>query len=157
MRSLRRGHPYWPSAGPPLHLHEAGLGTLPITLLSAFAVANVANAIGLMTGISFLFGLLIALALYGFKLHYQLRPLWLYEDPRERAGDPTPVLAILLGILVAHGLYGFGAAGIERSLLDFFRATYAKDTYAIACWLIAGSLETIIFILARRTQIEVEY
>ena len=38
----------------------------------------------------------------------------------------------------------------EISFIDFIRATMEKDAYAIACWLIAGFIEVVIFLLVRQ-------
>src|SRR5262249_38771769 len=34
----------------------------------------------------------------------------------------------------------------EISFIDFIRVTLEKDTYAVACWLIAGFIEVILFL-----------
>jgi len=41
--------------------------------------------------------------------------------------------------------------------MNFFKATRAKDTYAIVCWLVVAVVEVIVLIIVMRDHQEIEY
>jgi Ni,Fe-hydrogenase I cytochrome b subunit len=156
----------------PVYHYDSGLRHLPIILLSAFGIATTANGISLMSGASFLFGLVASVGLSGLKLYFLLRYEPRYEQRVPNRRDKVlgyVVLVILLAILSAFGLYGLGSisnlAALTASeatnngitLMAFFRATLAKNTYAIVCWLAAVVIEVIVLIIVMRDHHEYEY
>ena len=76
--------------------------------------------------------------------------------------------AALLFLLSAFGLYGLagvsgqsaGAAGCAANngitMMAFLRATAAKQTYAIVCWIVAVFIEVIVKIIVWRDHQEIE-
>jgi len=172
MRGMHRDHRHWQSMDAPVYYYDSGLRHLPVILLSAFSVATTANGISLMAGASFLFGLLVSLGLSGLKLYFLLRYEPRYEQRVANRRDKVlgyVILVILLAIAAAFGLYGLGRVGNLAALtasepanngvtlMTFFKATQAKNTYAIICWLVALVIEVIVLIFVVRDHQEYEY
>ncbi|MCG3145299.1 MAG: hypothetical protein HONDAALG_02874 [Gammaproteobacteria bacterium] len=168
MRIRRRWYSHWQPPETQIYNYDSGLGNLPIILLSAFGIAITANGISLMTGASFLFGLLVSLTLSGLKLYFLLRYEPRYEQRVPNRRDKVlgyVILVILLAVTSAFGLYGLGNIGNlaaltpndDISLMTFFNATRAKDTYAIICWFVTLVVEMIVFMIAARDHQEYGY
>lgn len=172
MRVMHRGYHHWQPMDAPVYHYDSGLKNLPIILLSAFGIATTANGISLMIGASFLFGLLVSVGLSGLKLYFLLRYEPRYEQRVANRRDKVlgyVILVILLAILTAFGLYGLGSVGNLAALTSseatnngitlmiFFKATLAKNTYAIVCWLVAIVIEVIVVIIVMRDHHEYEY
>jgi hypothetical protein len=169
---MPRGYRSWQPVEPPPYRYDSGLRHLPIILLSAFAIATTANGISLMIGAPFILGLLASVALSGLKLYFLLRYDSRYEQRVASRRDKVlgyVLLAILLAILSAFGLYGLAGVSGQAAhtaadatnngitLMNFFKATRAKDTYAIVCWLVAVVVEVIVLIIVMRDHQEIEY
>jgi hypothetical protein len=180
MRRTHRDYRYWypegtpayPTAGTPFYPHESGLGPLPIILLAAFGIATAANGLSMVMGSPFLLYLVIALGLYGFKLYFLLRYQPRFAQTVDSRRDKVfgyVILAIILFILSAFGLYGFGSVSSadtisstqatlsNGSFLLFLKATFSKETYAIVCWIVVAVIEVIIIILVLRDHREYEH
>jgi hypothetical protein len=152
--------------------YDSGLGPLPIILLSAFGVAATANGMSLMMEMPSLFSLFTAVVLQGFKLYFLLR----YEPRGEQTVGGRrdknfgyAILAIILFTLTAYGLFGLsrvtgGGTIIQDqtihdsiTFLSFIKATLAKGTAAIVCWIVAAVIEVISLIIVMRDHREYEY
>jgi hypothetical protein len=164
--------PHYYPAGSPHYPHDTGLGPLPLILIAAFGIAATANGIGMMTGLSFLFSLLVAVGLHGFKLYFLLRYQPSYERSIGSRRDKVfgyLTLAFILLILTAFGLNGLGSVrgtdvnialqtlGSIGSFRGFLNLTLAKNTYAVVCWIVAAVIEIIIIIIALRDRRGSEY
>lgn len=159
--------PLYPTMDTSFHdYQESGNWPLPLILLSAFGVATTATALSVMTRSSFWLGLVTALGLFGVKLYFLLRfrsqPR--YEQTEASRRDKVfgyVILAVILIVLSAFGLYGSGdvngadatsqgqVINTEGSFLSFLQATLSKDTWALVCWVAAASIEIIIFFVSR--------
>jgi len=172
MRPRPRGYRSWQPIEQPPYQYDSGLKHLPIILLSAFSIATAANGISLMIEAPFVLGLLASVLLSGLKLYFLLRYDSRYEQRVANRRDKVlgyVVLAILLAVLSAFGLYGlagvsgqgaFTAGGMANNgitMMTFFRATLAKHTYAIVCWLVAAVIEVIVLMIVMRDHQEIEY
>lgn len=172
MGTMPRGYRSWQPMDTPPYRYDSGLKHLPIILLSAFAIATTANGISLMVGAPFILGLLVSVGLSGLKLYFLLRYDSRYEQKVANRRDKVlgyVMLAILLAVLSAFGLYGLagvsGQAALTAgdttnngiTLMTFFKATQAKNTYAIVCWLVATIVEVIVLIIVMRDHQEIEY
>jgi len=164
--------PLYTSEDPPFYSHGAGLRPLPLILLSAFGIAAAAHGIGMMMGLPFLFDLIVALGLYGYKLYFLLCHQSRYGQPAANRRDKMfgyVILTVILLVLSAFGLYGFGVVGHATMIaptqalygndgfMSFIEATLSKDTYAIVCWIVAAVIEVIIIILVLRDRRDYEY
>ena len=171
MRPMRRRYRSWQPVEPPPYIYDTGLKHLPIILLSAFGVATAANGVSLTVDTRFVVGLLVSVMLSGVRLYYLLR-----YDPRHEQRVPNKrdkvigyvMFAALLIVLSAFGLYGLvivsgqaasaGCTAINGiTMMTFFKATWAKQTCAIVCWLAPIVIEVIIKIIVWRDHQELEY
>ena len=172
MRRRYCGYHYSHPVGSPVHPCKSGLGALPLILLCAFGIAAAANGLGLMMGVSFLPALIISLVFYGFKLYFLLRHQPRYEQTVDSRRDKVfgyVILAAILLVLSAYGLYSFGginhavttiadqALHTSEGFIGFFEATISKDTHAIVCWIASAVAEIIIIIIALRDHREYDY
>jgi hypothetical protein len=147
-RAARREVLYWAPNGSPAHLPQPDRGRLPVVLLSGFCIATAANGFSLLTGLPFLVNVLVVIVFYWIQMSFvRYQPL---EQRNGVSGSNGTLGYFILGIIftsvMAFGLYGVGA---KSSFIDFIRATLEKGAYAVACWLIAGFIVVIIFLLVQ--------